>query len=226
MRGGSEGACSFGAARRGLQPLHPDPLFFAPPKKRGEKKGGPAALARSACGQAGSLWCSTRGPRAELAALASLPPLKQAARVRSRCAPAAHGPLVCAPRRRRRRATANSQQPNLEPLTAGSERIAGCWGFGCSVSHPLCAAEEHSKPARVPQARIPSDSASLFEQSERSERREFWPGPACEHRREPLAAGEGRAQCGAAFLFPPFLWRSKEKGVGCRGEAPARESGG
>jgi hypothetical protein len=30
------------------------------------------------------------------------------------CVPAARGPLVCAARRRRRRATANSQQPNLE----------------------------------------------------------------------------------------------------------------
>jgi formate dehydrogenase beta subunit len=36
---------------RGLCPLHPDPLFFAPPKKRGEKKGGPAALAPGPAGK-------------------------------------------------------------------------------------------------------------------------------------------------------------------------------
>jgi hypothetical protein len=94
------------------------------------------------------------------------------------------------------------------------------WLFGIRLPHPLCAAEQHRRPARVPQARIPSDSASLFEQRERSERREFWPGPGFEQRREPLANGEGRAQCGAAFLFPLFFGGAKKRGSGSRGEAP------
>ncbi len=34
-------------------------------------------------------------------------------------------------------------------------------------------------------------------------------------------AALGGVRAFSAFLFPPFLWRSKEKGVGCRGEAPA-----
>jgi len=116
---------------------------------------------------------------------------------------------------------ANSQQPNFEPLTAGSERIAGCSVFGCSVSHPLCAAEQRRRPARVPQARIPSDSRSLFE-PEVAQRLEASSarGRASSSAGNPSPTARGERSAGPPFFSPLFFGGAKKRGSGSRGEAP------
>jgi hypothetical protein len=116
---------------------------------------------------------------------------------------------------------ANSQQPNFEPLTAGSERIAGCSVFGCSASHPLCAAEQRRRPARVPQARIPSDSRSLFE-PEVAQRLEASSarGRASSSAGNPSPTARGERSVGPPFFSPLFFGGAKKRGSGSRGEAP------
>ena len=147
------------------------------------------------------------------------------------CVPAARGPAFCAARRRRREG--NSQQP----IPTAGLRLADCWRvfvlavwlFGCSGPHSPSAPPRSAAKGAVRRRRTSSSgSRSLFERSEpKASAASSARGPLGEHRREPLpAAGrEGRAQCGVAARFPPFLWRSKEKGVGSRAEGPGRVQG-
>jgi hypothetical protein len=209
-----------------FNPCTPTPFSLRRQRKGGKRKAGLLRSPLPARSGQGFPALLDKGPTRRTRCARFAPSAQTSCASQKGCVPAARGPLVCAARRRRRRATANSQQPDLGSLTqqagalttADNELIAGCWVFGC----PTPSAPPRST-ARRPACRrhaIPSDSASLFEQSERSERREFWPGPACEHRREPRAAGEERAQCGAAARFPLFFGGAKKRGSGSRGEAP------
>ena len=104
------------------------------------------------------------------------------------------------------------QQPNpaIGPLPAVS-----CLRFGTRLlglaarGSPLCAAEQHSEPARVPKARHPSSSASLFERSEpQANGSEFWPGLVCEQHREPRSRRR-RGERSAGLTFCPLLGQAK-----------------
>ncbi len=118
---------------------------------------------------------------------------------------------------------ANSQQPDLDSLTAlagaqthaGNELTAGCSVFGCSVSHPLCAAEQRRRPARVPQARIPSDSRSLFE-PEVAQRLEASSarGRASSSTGNPSPAARGERSVGPPLDSPLFFGGAKKRGPG------------
>ena len=83
--------------------------------KKGGKEHGPNCARPCAFGFRVPCAAQNPGARAELAAFATLTPLKQAARVRSRIAPAARAPgfLRCSAAQRGGTQQPNSQQPNL-----------------------------------------------------------------------------------------------------------------
>ena len=221
-------ASSFVRPRRGFTPA-PDPLFFASPRKRGESSGDPTALAllglrprRVPCAARSPAPARTRCARLRLA------PLRQAGRVRRVACLRHAGRLAVLLGGADGRGTANSQ---YQQPTAGPRLADGYGGIRYSavgVHSPSAPPRSAAKGAVRQRRTSSSGSRSLFERREpKASAASSARGPLGEHRREPLpAAGrEGRAQCGVAFLFPPFLWRSKEKGVGSRAEGPGRGPG-
>ncbi len=212
---------------RALRPWTPTPFSLRRQRKEGKRKAAPhCARPFGLAGQTGSLRCSEPGGRAELAALAfgSLRSnrLREA---RTRCALRALPRVPALLGGAEGVSTANSQQPNLGSRPAVNELTTGCSVFGCSVfgcPTPLCAAEEHSEPARAPKARIPSGSASLFERSERSERKRVLAGAGLRAPQGTLLAEgrKGERSVGPPFFSPLFFGGAKKRGSGSRGEAP------
>ncbi|MBB5205125.1 hypothetical protein HNQ51_002444 [Inhella inkyongensis] len=96
--------------------------------------------------------------------------------------------------------------------------LFGCWLFG-GPPMPSRGAQK-DRPARVSAPRKQTRRGRSNAVSAANEVRSAL-GLAFEHHREPIAAGERRRHRGSPFSFPISLWRSKEKWVGCRGEAPA-----
>jgi hypothetical protein len=161
----------------------------------------------------GSLRCSFRGA-AGLNSLRSLRSLRSdsnpGSELEARCARA---PLHCAARRLRtgqQLEQPNTEQPGPQPLAP----FPGCWLLGCSPRLTSRAAQP--SPARAQRASS-TDAARLSDRSERSERREFRAGRAWRAAQGTPANGGGEGCRGARFS--PLL--ARQKGVGCRGEAPA-----
>ena len=138
------------------------------------------------------------------------------------CVPAARGPACCAPRRHRRREAANSQQPNLGSLTAGSELTAGCSVLGCSTPSAPPSSAEARGSARSALRLLAS--RSLFERSEPqvSAVSSARP-PGSEQHREPDWPQAKRASAmGSPFYSPLFFGEAKKRGSGFGAEGPKR----
>ena len=197
------GRCSLQPA--GISPP-PATYFWLDPKVG--KRSSPHC-ARPLAAPRGSLRCSELQGRPELAAFAALSPLRHAGRVRRVVCLSAHalGFLRCSA----------AQRGNPETRTA--VRAAGCLAVGCS-EFAVCAAEQRRRAARVPQARYPSGSRRLFEQSERSERSELLRGAG-------LRAAQGtrsrrrRASAVGRASLPPIL-HEQERRSPCGGRNPPR----
>jgi len=133
-------------------------------------------------------------------------PCPGSARRKTRCVRFAHSAQTVAPSQSTRRAGArgpallcssawhrgNSKQPTAR--TAINAQFPGCWLL------PLCAAEQHSLPGQRAERAFPSNSAQLFERSERSERSEFWAGPGKRAAQGTPAAGWGCASGPCSLL--------------------------
>ena len=172
----------------------PGPLFFAPPKKRGEKKGGPTLRSPLACGEGFPAVLASR-PRPELAALAfgSLRSNRLAESEGSRAYGTRAGLLCCSAAQR----GWNTQIPNIRTsarcLQSKSRGPAvGCWLLKpplrrrAAQTRGPCAAGAHRDLTRA--ACLSGGSEASAASSAR--------GPLVEQRREPLPAfgGQGRAQ--------------------------------
>jgi hypothetical protein len=217
------GVCDPQTPAQGASPLDPDPLFFAPPKKRGNRAAAPHCarprLRRGVpCGARKPAPARTRGVRSAHSAQTGWPSQKG-------CVPAARGPSCCAPRRRRGGGAA--EYPTYQ-LTARcllwlahlpAESTSRGPAVGCWLLPAVCAAEQRRQGARVSQARIPSDSRSLSERRERSERSEFCAWAPCRAAQGTPARfwRAGASAVGPPFFSPLFFGGAKKRGSGCRG---------
>jgi hypothetical protein len=122
-----------------FNPCTPTPFSLRRQRKGGKRKAGLLRSPLPAKSGQGFPALLDKGPTRRTRCARFAPSAQTSCASQKGCVPATRGPLVCAARRRRRRATANSQQPDLGSLTqqagalttADNELIAGCWVFGC-----------------------------------------------------------------------------------------------
>ena len=219
------GVSSWLVRRRRDVPPTGQSLFFASPKKRNQKKGDPTVAVRL---RRTALRCSVFGASRQTrfvhfvhAAQTNVAKSVVDARYRARpqtpaLLDATHGGpehqirlashrLDDASLRSRRcearRGEVAKQRPNCSWAPWVASRSAGVWGRVRSTLRNLT-------------------SRRLSERSGRRPRSEFGAGPKARapQSSRPMADRHRRV----AFLLVPFLWRSKEKGLGCRDDIPTR----
>ncbi len=208
-------ASSFVRARRGFTPA-PAPLFFASPKKRGEKKGDPDACAPG-CAR-GALRCSKSGPRRKTHCVRVAHSVQTVAPSQSTRRASARGPtLLCSSAWHRGNSKQpNSQQPNTQQTGLTSSlpfSAAGCSAVRAAA--PMRCREAQLGWAARASARSPTDSAQLSERSEQRERSEFWAGPAKRASQGTPAKGRGCAS-GPCSLLPFLHEQERESPAGAK----------
>jgi uncharacterized membrane protein/aerobic-type carbon monoxide dehydrogenase small subunit (CoxS/CutS family) len=224
----SEAACLL-SARSSLgvfNPCTPTPFSLRRQRKGGKRKAGLLRSPLPAKSGQGFPALLDKGPTRRTRCARFAPSAQTSCASQKGCVPAARGPLVCAARRRRRRATANSQQPDLGSLTqqagalttADNELIAGCSVFGCPTpSAPPSSTED--RPACRRHATLLTRPACLSGGSRRRAQRVLAGAGLASSAGNPLRRRRGASAVRGRRSIPPFLWRSKEKGVGVQGRS-------
>ena len=205
----------------------PDPLFFASPKKRGEKKGDPTALASLGL-RPREVPCAARSPapaRTRCARL-RLAPLKQAGRVRREACLRHAGRSSVLLGGADGKGTA--KQPIAGPRLADCMRVfvlaVGCLGPHSPSAPPSSARTRGS----APQARLVIwlRAACLSGASQRRAQRVLRDPRVLSSAGNPSRpqAGRGERSAGSPFFSPLFFGEAKKRGsgpgpkvlVGCR----------
>ncbi len=198
----------------GASPLHPTPFSLLRQRKGGNRAAGLLRSPQPAVGGLGFPALLDKGPTRRTRCARFAPSAQTGCASQKGCVPAARGPLVCAARRRRRRATANSQQPDLGSLTAGSELKSGCSVFGYSTpSAPPSSTED--RPACRRHATLLTRAACLSGGSRRRAQRVLAGAGLRAAQGTLLAIGqEGERSAGPPFFSPLFFGGAKKRGPG------------
>ncbi len=234
MSGSPRGALPPNPPTRALRPWTPSrtsgpapgPLFFAPPKKRGEKKGGPTLRSPLAAGEGFPALLEAR-PRPELAAFASLTLLKQAGRVRWDACLRHAGRSSALLGGAEGVEQPNTEQPAIRLLPAVNGSRFGCWLLAVARRLRRRGAQTRG-PCAAGALRDLTRAACLSGGSEASAASSAR-GPLVEHHREPAWPQAERASAaGPPFFSPLFFGGAKKRGssagakllLGARGQSP------
>jgi hypothetical protein len=195
----------------------PGPLFFAPPKKRGEKKGGPTLRSPLRLRLRGSLRCAQAGPgQNSRRSLRSLCSNKLAEPEGSR-AYGTRAVLLCSSAAQR---GWDGQIPNSQlsarclPSTARGS-VFGCWLLGFSPPLRRRAAQTRG-PCAAGALRDLTRAACLSGESRRRAQRVLRVAPLSSSAGNPLGplGQEGERSAGPPFFSPLFFGGAKKRGSG------------